>query len=562
MRNYDIKYKAQQLVHQSTSKYSVALIFIALLGTIPSLLNNPVLCLIVTLILICAGQGNITSSYKVYENRSESIETYDDGLYGIIHIKDLFGTYFIYNLIKVVVIAIVALIGAIIMGLIFGRYMTELIDYLNYGGGLNVANDFLIMMAAGKIIFYIVLPILMMVIITSFIFDTLFFPVFYLLNEQRYKGIGAMSEAKLMMKSHFKQLLTLKLSYFGGFCLTFIVTFIPAMILMMMDFISSDFISIFVILFFAVIQVLIYRRQYQMALLIFYEEVLKAKEKQEDESYDSLYKQKLRFITNIDSDYEYNIVDNEMNTKDGINIITDDEFYEPMSTSNILKGIFIYLPLYFVIISEIVIFIFKLLIKALNITDINFVNAYLNVAVDGLYVLFALLLFKEVFIYAFKGFKEKVWSHLLMFLLKGYGCIYLSSLVSNLLLMLLSVTQESANQTGIETLITAYPIPLFIATVFFAPIAEEFVFRYIIFRSIRKKNVILAHLISAFLFGFIHVSTQVLGYGNFTEMIQIIPYFAMGLVFSLAYEKKKTLSAPITLHLLNNLIATIVVMFL
>ena len=193
--------------------------------------------------------------------------------------------YFIYNLIKVVVIAIVALIGAIIMGLIFGRYMTELIDYLNYGGGLNVANDFLIMMAAGKIIFYIVLPILMMIIITSFIFDTLFFPVFYLLNEQRYKGIGAMGEAKLIMKSHFKQLLTLKLSYFGGFCLTFIVTFIPAMILMMMDFISSDFISIFVILFFAVIQVLIYRRQYQMALLIFYEEVLKAKEKQEDESY-------------------------------------------------------------------------------------------------------------------------------------------------------------------------------------------------------------------------------------------------------------------------------------
>ena len=38
MRNYDIKYKAQQLVHQSTSKYSVALIFIALLGTKPSCL--------------------------------------------------------------------------------------------------------------------------------------------------------------------------------------------------------------------------------------------------------------------------------------------------------------------------------------------------------------------------------------------------------------------------------------------------------------------------------------------------------------------------------------------
>ena len=65
-----------------------------------------------------------------------------------------------------------------------------------------------------------------------------------------------------------------------------------------------------------------------------------------------------------------------------------------------------------------------------------------------------------------------------------------------------------------------------------------------------------AHLISAFLFGLLHVYSYILA-GDMREWIKLIPYMMAGLSFSIVYEKRQTIIAPIILHAAKNLIAVL-----
>ena len=145
--------------------------------------------------------------------------------------------------------------------------------------------------------------------------------------------------------------------------------------------------------------------------------------------------------------------------------------------------------------------------------------------------------------------------------LAGYGLICVVSTVTSILVELVQSGGESANQAGIETIMTVCPVPMILAVVVCAPIVEELIFRGIIFRSFRKINVYLALFVSSFTFGFIHISSYVLS-GDMSQWIQMLPYMAMGFVFGLAYEKTKSISIPMYLHFINNLISVIAIMFI
>lgn len=564
MYNYDIRYKANQIERNSGSNFTATLIFIAVLGLIPTFIDNSIVSLIAAIILLCVNQGNITSSYKAYYGQSDDIQTYDDGLYGIINFKNLFSTYFIYNFVKGIVMLLAAVLFAILIGILFSNQVQEVMTFIEcLIEGFPFNTDHFIessmFLATLHSLFLIIFPMVIMLGIVYVVYDLIFFPVFLLLNDKVFTGYQALMESKHIMKGHIFQLLTLKLSYFGYSILVGIILVFISLFFGVFSNIQSEILLMMMAIIDAILSSIIYKRKYFLAMIIFYEEVLKEKtEEQKQMEFELLHAPQLQYM-NLKSNDEYTV---NTDIKEVMDINADNEFYEKMNNKNIFKGLFIYLPLYFVFVSQVVVKIFKLIVQEFKITDINLINAYLNLVVDGIYVILALILFKDVFKDIYQGFKDKIYPHLAKFLLLGYGSVYVSSFVSNLLVVLLNGASNSANQEGIETILNAYPIPILIATIFFAPIVEEIVFRFIIFRSIRNKNVILAHFISAFLFGFIHVSNQVLVAGNWAEMIQIIPYFAMGLVFSLSYERKKTLAAPMALHFVNNLIATIAVLII
>ena len=92
-----------------------------------------------------------------------------------------------------------------------------------------------------------------------------------------------------------------------------------------------------------------------------------------------------------------------------------------------------------------------------------------------------------------------------------------------------------------------YNILLFIQTIIIAPLAEECFFRGLILRSLAKYHKAFAIIISALLFGMMHL--------NFA---QGIPAFFAGIILAYASIKYNSLLLPILVHALNNALSVTV----
>ena len=87
---------------------------------------------------------------------------------------------------------------------------------------------------------------------------------------------------------------------------------------------------------------------------------------------------------------------------------------------------------------------------------------------------------------------------------------------------------------------------LFLSVVIVAPIAEELVFRGLIFKRLSQYHVGFAMVISSLCFAMMHMN-----------VVQGVPTFFMGLILSYFYWKTGSLKTSIGIHLLNNLFAMI-----
>ena len=102
-----------------------------------------------------------------------------------------------------------------------------------------------------------------------------------------------------------------------------------------------------------------------------------------------------------------------------------------------------------------------------------------------------------------------------------------------------TANQEVLNRSGLPTLL------LFIFAVLFAPVLEELLFRGIDMGKVFGKDSIVGLLLSSFLFGLIHVPTNI---GSW------FIYSGKGLVLGLAYQISGKYTNALILHSLNNFI--------
>ena len=157
-----------------------------------------------------------------------------------------------------------------------------------------------------------------------------------------------------------------------------------------------------------------------------------------------------------------------------------------------------------------------------------------------------IMFFKDDILSSFKEFKNNI-------------CKYLNYIINNYLIMLLisdilflivgyivgeiSTNEQVLNQDIISTTILA---------IFYAPLAEELLFRGCL-RKIIKKDILFI-LISGILFGAWHV----VGYEqSLLQYLYIIPYSAIGIYLSYVYAKTNNLTTNVGIHATNNILATI-----
>lgn len=134
---------------------------------------------------------------------------------------------------------------------------------------------------------------------------------------------------------------------------------------------------------------------------------------------------------------------------------------------------------------------------------------------------------------------------------KNYFKYYLMGLIimmfSNVIIAMISKGGIAGNQNTINELFEISPLYVYFASVIFAPIVEELVFR----KAIRNiiPNGILFVIVSGLVFGGLHVI------GNVTawyDLLYLIPYSVPGIIFAYILYKTDNIFVSMGLHFMHN----------
>lgn len=142
-----------------------------------------------------------------------------------------------------------------------------------------------------------------------------------------------------------------------------------------------------------------------------------------------------------------------------------------------------------------------------------------------------------------------------------YGVILIVvSVIVGLIFQSLSPIETTVNENEeIAELITiSYPVLSIIVLGVLGPICEEFTYRIGLFSGLKRVNRVLAYVVCALIFGFIHFSFDFEDTNNLiNELINIPQYIVAGLLLCYFYEKSG-IATSIIAHCTNNLFSVII----
>ena len=211
-------------------------------------------------------------------------------------------------------------------------------------------------------------------------------------------------------------------------------------------------------------------------------------------------------------------------------------------TVYILKGIIVmllffnsnYIKLFFAAILN---------IKIKNISNLNYL--ILTILSDIVLSFIFYLIYRKELKKDFNTFKNnfnKCFDSGLKYWLIGLSIM----VIANILIAMFTPLSNSTNEKSVQSLIPTNPALMFIAAGIFAPIIEEITFRKT-FQTIFKNKWTFA-LISFLVFGYIHVMNS----NNPLELLYIVPYGSLGLVFALTDYETNTVFTSIMMHMIHN----------
>lgn len=237
----DIKLKAKSVLVNRNNIVTV-FVFISVITTLANYIGSeiggviPFLSLIVTIIMLPFGHGNVVTALKTVNEQGDEVTIEQDGVVGLRRFKDLFGTYFIR---EILLLVIMMLLGLIIF--VIARFTVDSNVFSQLGAIIEQAavystnvsaylNDPTVIEALGTlgVIFFIGIII---IAIVAFIYSLVFALTPFVLEKYNIRGAKAMSESARLMKGHKRTLFMLYLSYLGWAILVFVLSAVVEMIL-------------------------------------------------------------------------------------------------------------------------------------------------------------------------------------------------------------------------------------------------------------------------------------------------------------------------------------------
>lgn len=166
-----------------------------------------------------------------------------------------------------------------------------------------------------------------------------------------------------------------------------------------------------------------------------------------------------------------------------------------------------------------------------------------------------LILNKDVVKVFFKFKEKRTWIYGIAY---GFFLIIASALYNAFSSVVFGNVGSNNNENAIDSIIASFPVLSVIVFSFIGPICEELGYRLGLFSFLRKYNRVLAYIVAAVIFGFIHFDFTTFGNSDAlkVELINIPSYVISGLILCYVYDKEG-LETSILAHVTNNFIAVL-----
>ncbi len=141
----------------------------------------------------------------------------------------------------------------------------------------------------------------------------------------------------------------------------------------------------------------------------------------------------------------------------------------------------------------------------------------------------------------------------------GLLLYYGTSVLVNYLVFALCPDFLNLNNAGIAELTRGNPVLMFVAIVFFAPVAEELLFRGLLFRNMLRFGKVTGWLCSVLAFALVHVLGYIGEYDLLRLMLATLQYIPAGIALCYAYHRSGSFLAPVVMHIFINFLAFIAI---
>jgi len=220
-------------------------------------------------------------------------------------------------------------------------------------------------------------------------------------------------------------------------------------------------------------------------------------------------------------------------------------FRFPMSSTELLPGA-IFVPVHIIVLDFLVPLIMKTVAPQLNHYWSNF--AYFTIT-----CVFILIVMHS---YLFKSVSDLIdcRANALTAVVTGYFGYYILRWLISLIFWIVG-WGDSPSFAGLLSQARLNSGVMPIVSIFLAPIAEEVLFRGVVFGGLRRKGRLLAYIAAFLVFAFYCVWSRFFSGFGWDLLIDFIYYIPASLALCWCYEKGGSIWAPICLHILINILS-------
>lgn len=134
----------------------------------------------------------------------------------------------------------------------------------------------------------------------------------------------------------------------------------------------------------------------------------------------------------------------------------------------------------------------------------------------------------------------------------GFLAYWALNYVVGFLILLVAPDFYNVNDSAIGTMVDQNIALMSFGTVILVPVAEELLYRGLIFRGLYNRKPLLGYLVSTLCFAALHVVSYIGLYSPFHLMLCLLQYIPAGICLGWAYAKTDCIFAPILMHIAIN----------